>query len=235
MPTTPARKLASDARPAQAAAPAGSAVRKAAGGRPTREAAAQLERRILDVAAELFASQGYAATSMEQVAEICKAGKDTLYRRYASKGALFTALMDKFRVELSEELNACAVSGPSLQRLRQYARTLLEINLRPQLVALNRVALGEAIPAKGVQPTANTDDPFLGRLADLVTESQAEGALTSGDALFVAEQLLYATSIKPLMAAMLGGAQYADAAARQRYFDKAWALFMQGAGRVDAE
>lgn len=87
MPTTQPSKTATPARRVAATSPAGETVRKAPGGRPTREAAAQLERRILAVAAELFAAQGYAATSMEQVAEICKAGKDTLYRRYASKAA----------------------------------------------------------------------------------------------------------------------------------------------------
>ncbi|CAB3913540.1 hypothetical protein LMG26846_05146 [Achromobacter insuavis] len=230
MTTTQPSKTATPTRRVAATSPAGETARKAPGGRPTREAAAQLERRILAVAAELFAAQGYAATSMEQVAEICKAGKDTLYRRYASKAALFGALMDTFRGAIVEELNACmAEAGAPEQRLRRYARALLDINLRPQLVALNRVALGEALPAKGVQPTPGADDPFLRRLADMVTEAQAAGTLGGGDAAFIAEQLLYATSIKPLVATMLGETRFADPAAQQDYFDRAWDLFMRGA------
>jgi len=204
--------------------------RKAAGGRPTREAAALLERRILDVAAGLFADQGYAATSMEQVAEACQAGKDTLYRRYASKGALFSAILERFRVDIIDELDACmAADGAPRERLRRYARALLDVNLRPQLVALNRVTLGEAVPARGVQPTPVADDPFLRQMAALVEAAQAAGALAAGDALFIAEQLLYATSIKPLVATMLGQTGFADPAAQQAYFDRAWDLFMQGA------
>ncbi|TSH89048.1 TetR/AcrR family transcriptional regulator [Verticiella sediminum] len=189
-----------------------------------------MERRILDAAAGLFAAQGYAATSMEQVADACNAGKDTLYRRYPSKGALFTALMDACRADVLAELQACtSPAGPPLERLRQYARLLLEINLRPQLLALNRVALGEAIPAKGVQPTPTADDPFMRHMAELVREARAAGAIVESDALFIAEQLLYATSIKPLIATMLGETGYTAPTDRQAYFDRAWHLFMGGA------
>ncbi|KAJ8134133.1 hypothetical protein OY671_012653, partial [Metschnikowia pulcherrima] len=148
----------------------------------------------LAVAAELFAAQGYAATSMEQVAEICKAGKDTSYRRYASKAASFGALMDTFRGAIVEESNACmAEAGAPEQRSRRYARALSDINSRPQSVASNRVASGEALPAKGVQPTPGADDPFSRRLADMVTEAQAAGTSGGGDAAFIAEQSSYAT------------------------------------------
>ncbi|VFR54245.1 Transcriptional regulator, TetR family [plant metagenome] len=222
-------------RPAPASPPInapGTPGRKAAGGRPTRAAALQLEQRILDVAAALFASQGYAATTMEQVADACKAGKDTIYRRYASKGALFGALMDRLRTEIIAELGACTPpSGPPLARLREFARALLEVNLRPQLVALNRVALGEAVPAKGVPPPSSTDDPFMQRLATLIQAAQADDALAEGDPFFIAEQLLYATSIRPLVATMLGDAQFADPAHRQSYFDQAWQLFFDGASQ----
>lgn len=207
--------------------------RKVQGGRPTREAAAQLERRILEVAADLFASQGYAATSMEQVAEACKAGKDTIYRRYASKAVLFGVLMDSFRAEVVEELNRVMVAdGTALERLKRFARALLEINLRPQLVALNRVTLGEAVPARGVQPTPTAEDPFMRQLAELVQAAQVDHALSAGDALFVAEQLLFATSIKPLLATMLGDKRFAEKGERRAYFDQAWHLFMTGAARA---
>ncbi|SAI65757.1 TetR family transcriptional regulator [Bordetella ansorpii] len=189
-----------------------------------------MERRILDAAAGLFASQGYAATSMEQVAEACQAGKDTIYRRYASKGALFTAMMDRFRIQVQDELAACTPDGGEpLQRLQRYARTLLDINLRVQMVALNRVALAEAVPSKGVRLAPSEQDPLMRRMAELVGQAQAAGSLGEGDAFFMAEQLLYATSIRPLVAAMLGDARFSGQAAQQDYFDQAWALFLQGA------
>ncbi len=208
--------------------------RSGRGGRPTRAAAEALDRRILDVAASLFASQGFAATSMEQIASECHAGKDTIYRRYPSKASLFSTLMETLRTRIVSELDAHMESaGAPADRLRRYARSLLEINLRPDLIALRRVALSEAIPIGGVQPTPVAQDPFMSRFAVLVKEAQADGVTMKGDPLFIAEQLLYATSVLPANAAMLGEDRFADPAEQNRYFNRAWDLFFSGASPRD--
>ncbi len=125
------------------------------GGRPTKQAAEELGQRILATAAHLFSTQGFAATSMEQVASACGAGKDTIYRRYPSKAALFTALMDQLRASVVAEIEAALEpESVPLDRLKSYARRLLAINLRPDMLALNRVALAEAVPSGGVQAPA---------------------------------------------------------------------------------
>ncbi|MEM9633665.1 MAG: TetR/AcrR family transcriptional regulator [Pseudomonadota bacterium] len=207
----------------------GSSEKRPRGGRPTKKAAQELDQRILETAADLFASQGFAATSMEQVAAECSAGKDTIYRRYPSKAALFTALIDSLRTQVVTEMDTLMKKGGSPEeQLYRFARFLLSINLRPQLVALNRVALGDAIPSGGLKPPSTAEDPFMMRFAELVKGAQHEGVVAEGDALFIAEQLLYATSIKPLNAAMLGDTRFSEPAEQQKYFDQAWSLFMKG-------
>ncbi|CAM5775311.1 TetR/AcrR family transcriptional regulator [Mesorhizobium amorphae] len=216
----------------QGAPAAGSPPRvgKSKGGRPSREAQAALNQRILDSAAELFAAQGFAATTMEQVASVCGAGKDTIYRRYASKSALFKALMEGLQAEVLTELDALMeIDSDASKRLKRFARALLSINLRPQMIALNRVALGEAVAFGGVQPTPTVESPIMERFASLVKQAQTAGVLKEGNAFFVAEQLLYATSIKPLISAMLGEARFVDPAEIERYFKQAWKLFLDGA------
>lgn len=203
---------------------------KAKGGRPTKKATQELERRILEVSANLFATQGYAATAMEQIAAECGAGKDTIYRRYPSKSALFTKLVDTLRSQVIDEVDVLLKEEAApIERLYRFARFLLSVNLRPQLVALNRVALSDAVPSGGLAPTPSTEDPFMIRFAELVTEAQKEGSFTNGDAHFIAEQLLYATSIKPLNATMLGDHHFDDVEVQQSYFDQAWNLFLSGA------
>ncbi len=214
-------------KPARGTAPVAT---KSRGGRPSKQEVEVLNRRILDTAAGLFAAQGFAATSMEQVAAACQAGKDTIYRRYPSKAALFTALMDGLLSQVMGELDTLLqASGTPVERLQRCARALLAINLRPQMVALNRVALGEAVIAGGVRPTPSEQDPVMKLLTNLVAQAQADGVLAGEDAFFVAEQLLYATSIKPLISTMLGEGRFADSADESRYFDQAWRLFLQGA------
>lgn len=204
----------------------------ARGGRPTKKAAEELGHRILATAARLFSTQGFAATTMEQVATACGAGKDTIYRRYPSKAALFTALMDQLRASVVAEIDAALEpeSAP-LDRLKSYARRLLAINLRQDMLALNRVALAEAVPSGGVRAPAGEDDPFMVRFAHLVAAAQAEGELATGDALFIADQLLYATSIKPMIRAMLGDESFAETGAQDRYFEQAWSLVLAGVAR----
>jgi len=172
---------------------------------------------------------------MEQVAAACHAGKDTIYRRYPSKAALFTGLMDGLQAQVIGELEMLMqASGSSTERLRRCARALLSINLRPQLIALNRVALGEAVVLGGVRPKPTAEDPTMLLLTTLVAQAQAERAVVEGDPLFIAEQLLYATSIKPLISTMLAEGRFADPAEESRYFDQAWRLFLQGAASKDA-
>lgn len=226
-------RVASASRPrGPASADLAAKIARPRGGRPTKQAAEELGQRILDTAARLFSSQGFAATTMEQVAAECGAGKDTIYRRYPSKAMLFTALMDQLRARVLAEIDeAMGEDGPPLERLRTYARTLLSINMRPELLALNRVALAEAVPSGGVGTPTAADDPFMVRFADLVRSAQTEGLVVTGDPLFIADQLLYATSIKPMIRAMLGDTQFTDLASQDLYFGQAWNLAMAGVAR----
>lgn len=51
-------------------------------------------------AAEMFASQGYAGTTTEDVAAACGISKQTLYRLFPSKTALFASVVDHHRQQM---------------------------------------------------------------------------------------------------------------------------------------
>ena len=55
---------------------------------------------ILQRAAELFAKSGYAATSMNQVAEACGFSKPTLYHYFRDKDALLASICDEHVLRL---------------------------------------------------------------------------------------------------------------------------------------
>jgi AcrR family transcriptional regulator len=59
------------------------------------EQAAGTRRRILDAAAELFADQGYAATSITAVATAAGAAGQTVYNAFGTKHALLRATVDR--------------------------------------------------------------------------------------------------------------------------------------------
>jgi AcrR family transcriptional regulator len=52
--------------------------------------------RVLDVALELFSTQGYGATSMRQIAEACDQSTGNLYHHFGSKEAIFQQLIDDY-------------------------------------------------------------------------------------------------------------------------------------------
>ena len=81
----PLRRLASAELPSDIAADASACPRAAS--RDLRRKA------ILDIARDIFLSQGYAATSMSQVAARLGGSKGTLYNYFSSKEELFSAMV----------------------------------------------------------------------------------------------------------------------------------------------
>ena len=61
-------------------------------GRPSDQAKRQA---ILDAASQLFFEDGFAATSIEQVAADAGVSKVTIYNQYGDKRALFTAAVER--------------------------------------------------------------------------------------------------------------------------------------------
>jgi AcrR family transcriptional regulator len=205
-------------------------------GRPPKEDAAETSGRIVDTAARLFAAQGFAATSVEQVASACGAGKDTIYRRFASKVALFEAVVERMRTRtlerLESEIDNAGGAGDPLARLRRVARWFLAANLDPELVAFNRIALSEAIVFGEERHDQWKSDPIMDRLVALVAEAQRAGLLEDGDPGILAGHLLHSIVFGPANDAMMGRSTYASPAAQDRFFEQAWTLFLRGAGRT---
>jgi AcrR family transcriptional regulator len=66
-------------------------------GRPTLEAAALVDERILEEAANVFLEAGFARAKMDEIAARAGITKQTVYARFPSKNALFDALASRFR------------------------------------------------------------------------------------------------------------------------------------------
>ena len=65
-------------------------------GRPTLEAAALVDERILEEAASVFLEEGFARAKMDEIASRAGITKQTVYARFSSKKALFSALASQF-------------------------------------------------------------------------------------------------------------------------------------------
>src|SRR6266536_1685892 len=128
---------------AKAKSPASSAVRT---GRPPRGRAGEVERRILDAACEVFLEKGLAGATVDEIAVRARAGKPTIYARFAGKEALFTAVvMRNVTANVARFQAAHVPSGASIEeRLASVAVIILHWVLASDTVDLMRLGIAEA-------------------------------------------------------------------------------------------
>lgn len=196
-------------------------------GRPTKEDSERIASEIETAARDLFVTQGFAATTMEQVIDACGIGKDTLYRRYPTKEALFACIADKARQRALAWFNEADAASPAapLARVKHLARWFLDANLDEELLALQREALIEAMRAR---PLVG-DDRFTPLLADAVSKAHEAGELCAPDPEFMARQLIAAVVLGPSNEALMGGTTLSTDENRTIWFERAWHLFVNGA------
>jgi len=83
-------------------------------------------RAILDQAAQLFARQGYSATSMNQVAQACGLSKATLYHYYRDKYSLLVSIADEHVSRLQGLVDAVPSREPTPRvRLEQLIHRIM--------------------------------------------------------------------------------------------------------------
>lgn len=99
---------------------------------------------LLDIAAEEFLANGFAAASLSQIARKSKASKTTFYSRFPNKEQLFLAVMKRLMTAYTVDVEASLGNALPLEEgLRQHARSLLKPILSDRQASLNRIAIME--------------------------------------------------------------------------------------------
>ena len=103
---------------------------------------------ILDAATTLFLRTGYLGTSMDEIAALARVSKQTVYKHFADKQSLFSAIVaaavDAAGNPVLEEVTTLADSDDLATDLRGFARGQLERVMQPRLMQLRRLVIGEA-------------------------------------------------------------------------------------------
>jgi AcrR family transcriptional regulator len=109
---------------------------------PTREAKTRATRaRISEAALELFVTQGFAATTIDQIAEAAGVGRRTIFRHFATKEAiLFDQLVVRREVTIAR-LRERPPDEPPLVSLHAVLRELCEQGYDRQLLGQIRAVL----------------------------------------------------------------------------------------------
>lgn len=106
---------------------------------------AERRQRILAAAEELFFANGYAATSMDDVARACSMSKKTIYLFFENKQALFSELIDVAIGALPRYMvNGDDHDIDGVDVIRNVLTDLSAVLLNPRQLALARLVIAEA-------------------------------------------------------------------------------------------
>jgi AcrR family transcriptional regulator len=212
----------------------GSPAAQSRGGRPSREQAAQLRERILDVATELLFAHGYGATSIEAIARGARVSKRTFYQRFPDKPALMSAVIVRLIDSLRPPADIALIEGERLdQILVHLGSMILHAALTPRVLQLQRLIVAEsnrfpdlaaAVARSGGRREAVT------LISELLIRHGRAPAMAAADAAFAAQQFLQMiVSLPQLRALGLGGPM--TAAELDAWVRDTVALFLRGCTR----
>ena len=152
-------------------------------GRPPKELAGEVGTRILDTARKIFLERGFEGASIDEIAEVARSGKPTIYARFGDKRALFTEVVTRDILSRITEFKIEVPTGATIEeRFTGAATALLHWGLDSDRIGLMRLAVAEVqrfpdLAAK-VSRTARDLSTELGvRLLGELTQSGDLGSL----------------------------------------------------------
>src|SRR5882672_3595991 len=166
---------------------------------------------ILEAAATLFLSGGYLGASMDDIAELARVSKQTVYVYFSSKEALFVAMVSALSNDASDRVHNDVAEfhdGDDLESyLIAYAVRQLQIVLTPRILQLRRLVIGEVgrFPELGAALYAGGPGRAIATLAAMFERLAKRGVLAARDPSLAATQFNWLIMSAPLNRAMLLG------------------------------
>lgn len=178
---------------------------------PGRTAAKR--RAIRNAARDLFLRDGYAGTSMDEVAALARVSKQTIYKQFADKAQLFTDIVTADIAEAEDRTRAMLDALPDSDdfeaALRHFAREHAADVLLPRLIQLRRMIIGEATRFPELARTWWENGPKRGHatLAERFQRAAERGHLRLADPLLAAQHFNWLVLSIPLNTVMFLGDQ----------------------------
>jgi TetR/AcrR family transcriptional regulator, mexJK operon transcriptional repressor len=197
---------------------------------------------ILHAGAELFLRKGFLGTSMDEVAALAAVSKQTVYKQFASKEALFLGIVesmtgaasDRVQVEMPDPVDLTQVAS----ELHGHAERLMTVALSPELLQLRRLVIGEAgrFPELGKALYGGGPGRAIAGLAVTLERWTRRGLLMIADPLAAATQFNWLIMGEPVNRAMffIDEPPIQDAA-RQAHIAAGVRLFLAGYASHDVQ
>ena len=203
-------------------------------GRPQARPDEETRAVILDAARQEFATSGYAATSMETVAQSAGISTKTLYRLIPNKAALFEAILTSGIDRFVSRIRLKACDGSDIEgSLREAMIAVGELILDGAVIGLLRmiVAEGDKFPeisdtfySKAIKRSEST-------LANWLKVQAERGLVAIDNPTEAAGMLLGMLAFQPQRAVLFGHAPAPDRKELERRARVVAALFLKGCAR----
>lgn len=144
-------------------------------------------------AAQCFFDQGYAASSIEQIAASAEVSKVTIYNQFGGKHALFAAAVAHECEKIRGMLEIGQACGGSLrERLHAIGETMTAFISRPEMVRFDRRLAAETERDPQIGAAFLNAGPYRMKaaLAALLEAMVAQGELEIADCALAAEQFV---------------------------------------------
>ncbi len=197
---------------------------------------------MLAAAEVVFLRDGYLAANMDELATVSGVSKQTVYKHFGSKEALFVELVSSMTSIAGDGLHRDDVPDlpdsatlPSI--LQSFAEQQLAIVLTPRLLRLRRLVIGEVgrFPDLARVLWERGPDRAISSLTQRFARLSRAGLLRLDDPRMAAEHFNWLAMSGPLNAAMLlGDDAVPDPAALRRHSAEAVRIFLAAYGAPPA-
>ena len=202
------------------------------GGRTARK-----RKAILEAATTVFLRNGYLGAGMDEIAHLADVSKQTIYKQFTSKEALFIEIVAGLTNAGSDKVHGVIpelAPGEDLHAyLEDYACRQLSVVLTPRLMQLRRVVIGEAgrFPELGKALYESGPGRAMAAMAAMFRRLAERGLLRIEDATAAASHFNWLVMSQPLNQAMLlGDAAIPEPAALRRHATDAVRVFLAAYG-----
>lgn len=179
-------------------------------------------RAILDAATEVFLEHGYLGTNMDEIAALSGVSKQTVYKQFASKEALFIEIVGGMTSDTGDLVHhpmpELDDAGEVASYLLDYAYRQLTVVVTPRVMQLRRLVIGEVSRFPELAKVLYERGPMRAvTMLTTVFEHLAErGLLAVDDPRVAASQFNWLVMSEPLNRAMLLGDEAIPPAAELR-------------------
>jgi AcrR family transcriptional regulator len=172
---------------------------------------ARKRRAVLEAATAIFLRDGYLGASMDEIAAMSEVSKQTVYKHFTSKEALFVEIVSSMTDAAGDQVHR-APALPSSRAalpafLEDYALRQLTVVLTPRIMQLRRLVISEVARFPELARVLYDRGPMraIGILTGMIDQLSAKGLLKAKDPARAAVHFNWLVMADPLNRAMLLG------------------------------